>query len=101
MNLLRLLSYLRNHDVTSLLVEGGGELAWGFLDAGVVDRTAGLRLLQHPRPGVEPAHPGTGPLARRLPDRAADQPDADDGDLHAAALSTLPATAAARSTCSR
>ena len=35
--------------------------------------------------------------ARRQPDRAADQPDADDGDPHAC-VNTLPAIAAARST---
>ncbi len=40
-------------------------------------------------------------LACGQTERAPDQPDTDDGDLHAAALSTLPATAAARSTCSR
>ena len=39
-------------------------------------------------------------LARGQPDGPADQPDADERDLHAAALITLPATAAARSTCS-
>jgi hypothetical protein len=40
-------------------------------------------------------------LARGQADRAADKADADERDSHyAAALITLPATAAARSTCS-
>ena len=64
-------------------------------------RAAGDRRLARSRRRVVAAHVRAEALASGQADRAADQPDTDDGDLHAAALRTLPATAAARSTCSR
>ena len=65
------------------------------------DGTAGDRRLARSRRRVVAADVRAEALAGGQADRAADQPDTDDGDLHAAALRTLPATAAARSTCSR
>jgi diaminohydroxyphosphoribosylaminopyrimidine deaminase/5-amino-6-(5-phosphoribosylamino)uracil reductase len=41
-NLRSMLEYLRSHDVNSLMVEGGGEVAWSFLNANVVDRVYGF-----------------------------------------------------------
>ena len=69
--------------------------------AGLEHRAAGDRRLARSRRRVVAAHVRPEALAGGQADRAADQPDTDDGDLHAAALRTLPATAAARSTCSR
>ncbi len=65
------------------------------------DRSARERGLARRRRRVVAAHVRAEALAGGQADRTADQPDADDGNLHAAALRTLPATAAARSTCSR
>ncbi len=59
------------------------------------------RGLERTRGRVPPAHVRAEALTSREADRTTDQPDTDDGNLHAAALNTLPATAAARSTCSR
>ena len=53
-----------------------------------------------PASGSKPDDARAQARARRQPDRAADQPDADDGDLHAG-VNALPATAAARSTSRR
>ena len=57
--------------------------------------------LQHPRRRVVPADLGAEALARGEPDGPAHEPDAEDGDDQRTAESALPATAAARSTCSR
>ena len=67
----------------------------------VDDRPTGDRRLTCRRRRVVAAHVRPEALAGGQADRATDQPHADDGDPHAAALRTLPATAAARSTCSR
>jgi hypothetical protein len=70
--------------------------------ARLADRAARDGRLAGFRRRVVAAHLRAEALAGGQADRATDQSDADDGDLHdAAALSTFPATAAARSTCSR
>ena len=47
-----------------------------------VDRAQLESRRAHARIGVIPAHLGTRPLARGQADRAADQPDPEDRDLH-------------------
>nr|MDQ6915833.1 hypothetical protein [Actinomycetota bacterium] len=64
---------------------------------GLVHRAALERGVQDAVTRVEPAHRRTEALARGQPDRAADQPDADDGDVQTA-VSSFPASCAARVT---
>ena len=66
------------------------------------DRAVLERLVEHPRRRVVPADLGAEALTRGEPDGPAHEPDAEDRDDQArTAESALPATAAARSTCSR
>ena len=76
-----------------------------ILGVGLMGGSVGLaaleRRLQHPRRGVVAADLGAEPLARGEPDGPAHESDAEDADDQLrTAESALPATAAARSTCS-